>query len=288
VNAAYARQIWQLLETVHAVTYFADESRQANVDAGLKGFWMGYFAARAAPMGEVAPGVVAATFFNFHDDMVDRALPDAWQLVSADDVLAARHTSAAAALRRMVPDIDDVADAVLAMLWRVLDAAEPGGRPLFAANRDLDDPEDPVAELWQAATTLREHRGDGHVACLTAEGVGGCEAHVLFSATEGTPPELLQQSRGWSAEEWAESQRFLRQAGLLDSDGEATDQAYRLRERVERRTDELAVVPYSALTDDQRDRLVDVLTPAATTIAASGLLPYPNPIGLPPIDLRTA
>jgi hypothetical protein len=285
MQAAYARRVWQLLETLHAVTYFADECRQANVDVGLKGFWMGYFAARAAPMGEVAPGVVSATFFNFHDDMVIRALPDAWQLASADGVLDARHAAAAAALRRVVPDIDAVADAVLTMLWRVLDAAEPGGRPLFAANRDLEDPEDPVGELWQATTTLREHRGDGHVACLTAEGVGGCEAHVLFSATEGTPPELLQQSRGWSAEEWAESERFLRQAGLLDSEGEATDHAYLLRERIERRTDELAVVPFSALTDDQRDRLVEVLTPAATAIAESGLLPYPNPIGLPPVDL---
>lgn len=285
MQAAYARRVWQLLETLHAVTYFADECRQANVDVGLKGFWMGYFAARAAPMGEVAPGVVSATFFNFHDDMIGRALPDAWQLASADAVLDARHASAAVALRRIVPDIDAVADAVLTMLWRVLDAAEPGGRPLFAANRDLEDPEDPVAELWQATTTLREHRGDGHVACLTAEGVGGCEAHVLFSATEGTPPELLQQSRGWSPEEWAESERFLRQAGLLDNEGEATDHAYVLRERIERRTDELAVVPYSALTDDQRDRLVEVLMPAATAIAESGLLPYPNPIGLPPVDL---
>lgn len=285
MHASYARRIWQLLETLHAVTYFADECRQANVDVGLKGFWMGYFAARAAPMGEVAPGVVAATFFNFHDDMVDRALPDAWRLASAETVLDVRHTSAAAALRRLVPDIDDVADAVLTVLWRVLDAAEPAGRPLFAANRDLDDPDDPVGELWQAATTLREHRGDGHVACLTAEGVGGCEAHVLFSATEGTPPELLQQSRGWSAEEWAEAQRFLRQAGLLDNEGEATERAYVLHERIERRTDELAVVPFSALTDDQRDRLVEVLTPTATAIAESGLLPFPNPIGLPPIDL---
>jgi hypothetical protein len=184
-----------------------------------------------------------------------------------------------------VPDIDDVADRVLTTLWRVLDAAEPGGRPLFAANRELDDPDDPVAELWQATTTLREHRGDGHVACLTSEGVGGCEAHVLFSATEGTPPELLQRSRGWSAEEWHEATRFLRQAGLLDAEGEATERAHRLRERVERRTDELAVVPYGALTDDQRERLVAELTPAAHTVVRSDLLPFPNPIGLPPVVL---
>jgi hypothetical protein len=285
MDASYARRAWQLIETVHAVTYFADECRQANTDVGLKGFWMGYFASRAAPMGEVTPGVVTATFFNFHEDMVARALPDAWGFASSSAVLEARHAAAAVVLRRLVPEIDDVADAVLTMLWRVLDAADPGGRPLFSANRDLEDPDDPVAELWQATTTLREHRGDGHVACLTAEGVGGCEAHVLFAATEGTPPELLQQSRGWSAEEWAESARFLRQAGLIDAEGEANEPAYRLRERIERRTDELAVVPYSALSDDQQDRLIELLAPAAVTIAESDLIPFPNPIGLPPANL---
>lgn len=285
MDAAYARQVWQSLETIHAVTYFADECRRAPADLGLKGFWMGYFAGRAAPMGEVSAGVVTATFFNFHEDRVCRAIPDAWDHASASDVLVARETSAAAALRRLVPGIDDVADRVLTLLWRALDAAEPAGRPLFAANRDLDDPDDPVSELWQATTTLREHRGDGHVACLTAEGIGGCEAHVLFAATEGVPVELLQESRGWSAEEWNEAARFLRSAGLVDVDGEATDRGHRLRETVERRTDELAVVPYSALTDDQRERLLDLLAPGAQQIVESDVIPYPNPIGLPPVAL---
>jgi hypothetical protein len=282
VHASYARQVWQLIETLHAVTYFADESRQAAADLGLKGFWMGYFGCRAAPMGEVSPGVVHASFFNFNEEMVHRAIPDAWSYSPAAELVVARQAAAAAALRRLVPEIDQVADRVLTLLWRVLDAAEPGGRPLFAANRDLDDPDDPVAELWQATTTLREHRGDGHVACLTAEGVGGCEAHVLFAATEGTPPELLQQSRGWSEEEWKEATHFLRQAGLLDAEAEATERGHRLREQVERRTDELAVVPYGALDDGQRDRLVVELTPAAHAVVRAEQIPFPNPIGLPP------
>jgi hypothetical protein len=283
VDASYARRVWQALETLHAVTYFADECRRAPADLGLKGFWMGYFACRAAPMGEVAPGVVQATFFNFHEDMVNRAIPDAWQYASAADVIDARAAAAASALRRVAPGIDDVADAVLTLLWRVLDAAESGGRPLFAANRDLEDPDDPVAELWQATTTLREHRGDGHVACLTSEGVGGCEAHVLFAATESVPPEVLRESRGWSEEEWNEAARFLRSAGLLDSEGEATERGHLLRERVERRTDELAVVPYGALTDDQRERLLATLEPPARAVVESDVIRYPNPIGLPPL-----
>lgn len=284
MDPSYARQVRQRLETLHAVTYFADECRAAPADLGLKGFWMGYFGCRAAPMGEVGPAVVEATFFNFNEAMVHRAIPDAWSYASPADLVVARQDAAASALRRLVPEVERLADRMLTLLWRVLDSAEGAGRPLFAANRDLDDPDDPVAELWQAATTLREHRGDGHVACLTAEGVGGCEAHVLFAATEGTPAELLQRSRGWSREEWDEAARFLRQAGLLDAAGEATERAHRLREQIERRTDELAVVPYGALTEDQRARLVDELTPAARAVVRSGVIPFPNPMGLPSIE----
>jgi hypothetical protein len=270
-----------LIETINAVTYFADECRQANKDLGLKGFWMGYFAARAAPMGPVAPAVVTATFFNFYEDMVYRALPDAWEYASPIDVVESRRAAAADALRRVVDDIDEIADRVLTLLWQALDVADPAGRTLFAANRDLDEPDDPVAGLWQAATTLREHRGDGHVACLTAEGVGGCEAHVLYAATEGVPVEVLRDNRGWPEDEWDEATRLLRSAGLIDVAGEATERGHRLHEQIERRTDELALVPYSALSEDQRERLVVLLEPAARAIVGSDVIPFPNPIGLP-------
>ena len=52
-----ARRLHHRLETIHAVTYFAGESRQAATDIGLKGFWMGYFGFRAAPLGPVGAGV---------------------------------------------------------------------------------------------------------------------------------------------------------------------------------------------------------------------------------------
>lgn len=43
------------MEPVHAVTYFAEECRQGLRDFGLRGFRMGYFAARAVPLGSVGP-----------------------------------------------------------------------------------------------------------------------------------------------------------------------------------------------------------------------------------------
>lgn len=52
------RELWQRVETIHAVTYFAPESHAAAKAAGLKGFWMGYFGFRAAPLGAVSAGAL--------------------------------------------------------------------------------------------------------------------------------------------------------------------------------------------------------------------------------------
>ena len=50
-----ARSMWTLFEPIHAVTYFAPEARAALEEAGLRGFWRGYFAGRAAPLGPAGP-----------------------------------------------------------------------------------------------------------------------------------------------------------------------------------------------------------------------------------------
>src|SRR5215216_5615208 len=104
MDPALARTMWHRIETINAVTYFSAECRDAPARLGLKGFWMGYFANRAAPMGPVGAGVVEATFFNFHRDRVRRAIPEAWRLAHPADVLDARAAAAATALRRLLPD----------------------------------------------------------------------------------------------------------------------------------------------------------------------------------------
>jgi hypothetical protein len=278
-----ARRAWHVLEPVNAVTYFAPESREAAVGAGLKGFWMGYFAFRAAPMGPVAAGVVEATFYNFHPDRVRRAIPDAWGFAQPARLLEVRAAAAAAALRRLLPDgaVERLAGEVLPPLRRAMEVADTAGRPLFAANCDVEPPEDPVAALWQAATSLREHRGDGHVALLGGAGLDGCEVHLLLAATSGISGELLRQSRGWSEDDWGEAQARLTARGLLDADGDATEVGRRLHREIEARTDELAVAPYRAIADEAFGRLLTTLGGAAERIAAADELPFPNPMGLP-------
>jgi hypothetical protein len=283
VDPQIARRLWHRLESLNAVSYFCQECRDAPTELGLRGFWMGYFANRAAPMGRVTPDVVEATFANFHPDRVRRALPDAWDLADPGVVLEARARAAGSALRRLVGgDADGLATAVLPALRQVIGEAVPIGRPLFAANRGVDAGPDPVEGLWQAATTLREHRGDGHVALLAGAGLDGIEAHVLFAAGTGTAPDLYLDSRGWAQDDWDAALERLTERGLTTPDGGATEAGHRTRDDIERRTDELAVEPYRILGDAGAETLLDALGPAADRVAGSGEIRFPNPMGLPP------
>jgi hypothetical protein len=283
MEPSLARTIWHRLEPLNAVTYFSPECKEGPERRGLKGFWMGYFANRAAPLGPVGPGEVEALFFNFHPHRVRRALPDAWDHLAPAEVLAGRQADAAVALRRLLPDGDAEAVAIdaLPILHAAIDAAVAPGHPLFAANRDLSPPDDPVAALWLATTTLREHRGDAHVALLTAAGLDGCEVLVLFAASERVDADLFQRSRGWSADEWQAAIERLTARGLVAADGSLTDAGRRARDQLEAQTDELALAPYAHLGDDAVGRLLAALGPAARRVATSGDLIFPNPMGLP-------
>src|SRR6516225_4050952 len=95
-----ARRFFHRFEPVHAVTYFAPEARAAQDGLGCRGFWMGYFAARSAPLGKVPPEVVTAVFYNFAPERVAKALSGAWAVTEPEAALRARRESAAAALGR--------------------------------------------------------------------------------------------------------------------------------------------------------------------------------------------
>ena len=60
-----ARAMWTMFEPVHDVSYFAPEALREFTEAGLRGYWRGYFAGRAAPLGAVGAGPVIALFSGF-------------------------------------------------------------------------------------------------------------------------------------------------------------------------------------------------------------------------------
>ena len=279
----FARSLWLRIETLHAVTYFGEETRAAGSDLGLGGFWMGYFGFRAAPLGPVEPGVIEAAFANFAPSFVRRWVPDVWSAATPPALVEARTRAAAATLGRLVPGLASAATAVAPFLDTAIATASAAGRPLFAANRDLALPSDPVAALWQRCTALREHRGDGHVAALTAAGIDGLEAHVLIALEHGTDPADLQRTRGWTEQDWARAVRRLQHRELVDADGSLTAAGRDLRSSVEHTTDHLATLPWLHLDEVERTRVIELLTPAATAVSRAGVIRYPNPMGLPPL-----
>jgi hypothetical protein len=279
-----ARTLWATAEPVHALAYFAPEARAATEAAGLRGFWRGYFAGRAAPLGAVGAGVVTAAFYNFAPAMVARAIPEVWSIVAPAQAWAARLAGVEASLAAALPGDDGTRDAIAeaAELAVAAAAAAPiDGRVLGAAHAAMPWPEAPALALWQAVTVLRELRGDGHNAALLAAGVDGCAAHVLVAATGATARDVTQPNRGWSDADWDRAREALADRGLVDADGVATEAGRSLRATVEDATDRSALAPWAALGATRTERLRAVLAPLSARLVDRGVVTLPNPIGAP-------
>jgi len=272
-----ARQVWQVVEPLHVVSYFAPSIRDAGIALGLKGYWMTYFAFRAAPLGAVDAATVRATFASFAPSMVDRAIPAAWSRATPQLCLDTRSRVGAEILKEFAdPGMCERAVELLADID--LDIT---GRPLGAANAAIALPADPVAALWQLTATLREHRGDGHIAALVNAGISGREALVLQVAAGRYPVQLIQSVRGWSDAEWAESAEKLTNRGLV-RESALTDAGRTILAQVEENTDNAAWSGgLSRLGADGVAELAEILRPAVTKLWASGIIPETNPIGIP-------
>lgn len=272
-----ARRLWQGVEPVHCVVYFAPETADAYRDIGLKGYWMGYFGSRAAALGAASASLVEAIFYNFAGRMVQRSIPDAWGFASPQRILEARHAIADAVLPRLLADVD--VDEVSALASRLAAALPVEGRALSAAHAALPWPRSPHMRLWHAATLLREFRADGHFATLLTNGIDGCEALVMQVAA-GAPREALQPFRGWTDEEWAGAESRLQARGVVGADGTLTAAGQALRTRIEETTDALALPSPSPLGDVEMERLVAQLQDIRRIVDEATMIPYPNPMVL--------
>jgi hypothetical protein len=160
-------------------------------------------------------------------------------------------------------------------------AVPPAGRPLAAANAVLDWPDEPHLVLWQALTTLREHRGDGHNAALLEREIGGAAAHVLASAAGRTDRDWLMRARGWDEQAWKAAVADLARRGWLDDDERLTAEGAAMVALVEADTDRLALDPWRALGDARCERLAELLLPLRRAVVSGGAWPTANPIGAP-------
>ena len=275
-----ARRLFDRFEPVHAVTYFAPEARAALDALGYRGFWMGYFAARSAPLGVVPTEVVTAIFYNFAPQRVAKALPAAWQIAGPEAALRARRGSAVAALRRYGLEVDENVRVAAELAGKAARGAPLDGRPLFAANLALQWPDDPLAALWHATTLLREQRGDAHVAVLAAAGVSGRESNVLHAAAGRVPREYIARTRDYDEAAWRHHEQRLIERGLLNDDGSLTPAGQELKDDIESRTDLLALSALDALTDEEVEALFQALTPITRAVVAGADMPAVTPMGV--------
>jgi len=269
-----ARRMFELLEPICLVTYFADECNEELAALGHRTYWDGYFASRAAPLGRVSAQVVHAAFYNFADGEAARHIPSAWETIPPEASVAARERGSAASLRRILGDgLADSPGMVRAadITTKAATNAPTEGRVMYAGMRTLKVPSDPVARLWHSATMLREHRGDGHIAALVGARIGGTEAHVLSALEQGIhPPESFGRILHLPKERLAAVMDGMRERGLIDSESHFTDAGRATKQRIETLTDELATPPYDALSPAELDELITELEPITATLVATG------------------
>ncbi|MEU6845843.1 hypothetical protein ABZ930_28605 [Streptomyces sp. NPDC046716] len=279
-----ARRCHNVLNPFHSTHYFSPDLGREMAALGVADRNAAYFAARSAPMGAVGAGTVTAAFYNFKHDLVARHVPAVWQAASPEDVLAARARAVDTTLRRLIGE-EALASAEMAeaaeLALRATEACTRHARPLYAAHADLPVPEQPHMAYWHAATLLREHRGDGHLAALLGAGLDPVEALVSHVATgKGMAPKFLLATRGWTREEYDAAAERLRARGLLTGDEELTltEEGARLRAGIETLTDELDRAPYEHLGDAGVARLTELATGFIGTALGNGAFP-PDLIG---------
>src|SRR3954464_3316360 len=277
-----ARRMFELVEPIGVIPYSADEPNEAMFALGFTNYWDTYFAGRAAPLGVVPAEVVDALFYNFAPGEVARHIPKVWRTTTPEAAIAARQMGCVKALRRILGD--RVARAALApaagvdappfahaaaLLIEAATSAPVEGRPMYAALRAITVPDEVVARLFHAASLLREHRGDGHIAALMIEGVGRLEAHVLLALDMDMPAEKFGRIHHLPAAQIAAVIDGMRDRGLIGDDGWLSEQGRAVKQRVEELTDDLAAKPYETLEPDELDELMATLEPLATLLLAA-------------------
>ena len=211
--------------------------------------------------------------------MAARAIPAVWELITPAEALRVRQAGAVSALRgpaRRAGLGDERRPRTCSRAAGELDCA---GRVLAAANAALPSPEDATGRLWQGATVLREHRGDGHFAAVATADIDGarswcCAAAWTCGARTCSPSGAGPTSSGTRP-------GAAGRPGLDRPDGTLPPRAVP-HAALENATDQAAARPWTRLGPSAVTDLAGVLTPMPR--ACARVVPYPSPIGVPAPD----
>jgi hypothetical protein len=287
------RQLAMALEPVAGQVYFSPEAHAAYAELGFNpspgatrhGVALpdgpAYFASRGSLLGQVSGEVVAAAFGVFNPAAVVPAVQWAWTKADAATICAARTRGGVAQLERVLgPTPDGLARAV-ELLARAVEPLRPEGKPLFAGLVALGLPGDPLGDMWRLADTLREYRGDAHIAAWTSAGLDATEVGLLTELYWHLPLRTYIRTRAWSDDDLDEAEGRLVARGLL-TDGALTAEGRAVREQVEVATDGQCQVVVDSLGSDF-DELLGILGPWGLALRDASAYPAQGPHDLAPI-----
>ena len=241
-----ARALRDALEPVAAHAFWSTATRQAMAALGLDAT-SAYVRGRAAAVGAATAPVVISAFAWFEPGLIESAYHAGPADLTPADLNRTRSAATGASLRAVRPDADPswLADTLTAATA----AGASLGRCLFSARRAQIPPSDPFERLWWASETLRDHRGDSHIAAVAVAGVGPVEMNILTELALGGQLGSYTATRGWSPAAIEDAARTLRRCGWL-SGGDLTAEGRNVRTSIERDTDRLDAPIIAAIGDD--------------------------------------
>jgi hypothetical protein len=249
-NPSPARRLRDACEPIAMHPVWSRYTNERLAELGLD-FLTSYVGGRAAYLGDPAESVVAATFAWFEPSLVAGMYQLARQAAGREQLMATRAEATVLSLRTVLGDDDP--SAVADALAEATEAADGMGRPLFSGVRATGRPIDPVERLWWAATLVREHRGDSHVAAAAAAGIGPVEMNLLTEQWLGMALMSYAATRGWSPEALQKGAVRLEERGWMRG-GRITESGAEARSRIEESTD----IQEQSIVDGLGDRLADV------------------------------
>ena len=175
------------LEAIHAIKrptgdigaafYFHPDTIARGKELGLDGFRF-YFLGRGGVLGDVDAAVVKSAFGYFESGLIDKVWTSAKERMPAREAATAYLECCHQFGRAKFAEIDGL-DAYVSAATAVIDAADGGALPLFAAIRTMPVPDDTPAAAAHQATVLRELRGSAHLAAVAAVGLSTADAHAI-------------------------------------------------------------------------------------------------------------